>query len=249
MDANKIHKEANKIRKKIEKEESEMKSEVKKVFTPHSHDSFVVFNAIYPYRTPFIWIALIMVLGIMAGTLFFIDSSWEWTLPVLFFAVGGLLTLALIRILGARIFYAAYKGWENKLGFDLYGWNVLGTVPNFPAIFHWWDVEVELVLDPACTELSKTLLQDLMLLFSKKANAAYYTADNVQPKALGDSRKSWKLKSGTVLMGSVNSIVLGKLYVFIQKSLSACQRQYGGIKEVRIHYHGTLYEVVPMSSD
>ncbi len=244
---------ANAEREKLSRKHEKSKKSIakKKIFIPHSCDSWYVYNRIVPLHIiVFLWVYVVLTLGIIAFGMYYTESN-----DVRLWYAGAILCSAfglrlIIHWIIKLIQFTTYKNWRKNLQFTLVGWEKLGSESNFPKKYHWYDeVVVEVKLKNLSSSLNESLVKDALFLFTCNANKNFHSANQVQSGFMGDIRKTWSMGDGTIAKGSADGTVMGQLYVFLHKHLSAVQKEKNCIDKVEINYHGKIHKIEPPDSD
>jgi hypothetical protein len=238
-------------RKELERNKKSGKEKKEKSFKPSGALSRKVFHKIYPHQPHFmLWTVLPLMLATMGFTLWFCDKpNYAFLLPYSWGIVALAIVVRIVFFIRELMDYNTYRNWTNTVGFSINGWSRLGESPKFPHYLHW-DRQVELKVHlKENTDASVTkLIEDVLYLFTKRANGSYYVADMIQPSASGDRRLKWKSNGSLTVCGSANSSVMGQMYVCINKNLRVVQQQYNAIESVTINYNKDMIEVQPEQS-
>jgi hypothetical protein len=251
LDRDNIHREAEKERQKQSAKAGRTRSPGKKSFVSQPADSFYVFRRIYPHQpNRLIVFALPMVLAVTGITLLLTDKKkfgwlWPYTLAVALVPLFSYLLTALRK----RLDYRVYRTWRIHLDFPVQGWDELGRSEKFPKSQYWKDlltVEVKLRNGTAAADVK--LVEDLLFLFTKKANGWFYAADQAQAGLAGDIRKKWKPVGTLTVAGSADGGVMGELYLLLHRQFRNLHTQSGCIERVELQYSGSIYEITPERS-
>ncbi|MBL7732995.1 MAG: hypothetical protein JNM88_17625 [Chitinophagaceae bacterium] len=242
-----IHQQAEAERRKAGKRQRKSSRGARgKRFFPKAAESRSVFHQIYPHGPNFFIVFLLpMMLFITGLVLWYIDKRrfhilfpWIWALPAI-----SLFTW-LYYTLKELIEYRHYKTWRSDLGFTLHGWDELGQSPKFPK-WKFWDRNTILSvhLKPSADTGTRNLVNDLLYLFTVKANKTFYAADQVQPGAAGDLRNKWQHSGELEVSGSANSSVAGQIYLLIDKQLREVQAKEKCIESVSVKFSKDILEI------
>lgn len=242
-----IHQQAEAERRKAgRRQRKDWRGSREKRFFPQPAESRSVFHQVFPHSPNFFVAFLLPLMLFVAGlVLWYIDKRrfhiffpWIWGLPAI-----PLLTW-LYYTIWERLSYSHYKSWRSDLGFTVQGWDELGQSRQFPK-WKYWDSNtiLQVHLKPGTPTTTRNLVNDLLYLFTVKANKTFYAADQVQPGAAGDLRKKWQHSGELEVSGSANSSVLGQVYLLIDKQLREVHKKEDCIESVFLRFSKSLLEI------
>lgn len=176
--------------------------------------------------------------GIVYMTLLIINSGTEFMgygdLHAIFLALGGTMLIFLIG------YYFVFRGWRNRLPFELHGWNELVDAENFSTAY--WQ-QLEITIETAATDAqSRQLLEAALFIFRNNTKSAFYTTD------FSDSRKRWVIE-GLSANGSANPRVARYVYLLCTDTLTKLQKETRLITAVKLHTRGEQFYVSVPSAD
>jgi hypothetical protein len=253
MDINDIKKQADLQRQKEANQfKRNRKQKNPKPFIPSSATSWKVFSSIYPHQPNLlVWLGLPLILAVVGWVLIGTDTTkygrlWPYALAVTSIPFARYLILQIQKWAD----YPRYKEWQSKLGFQVYGWDYLGSIKNFPRTQYWNDLLIITIqVRPTASQQTIDLINDALYLFTRSANEAFYEADQVQAGRAGDTRKRWTIAEKLIASGSADGLVMGELYVFVSKQLHAIHQQTNAIESLRLNFSKSVYEIKPPSAD
>lgn len=245
MTPEEISKQANKERQKIEKLHQPKPVKKEKKQNTYNAFSFHTYAKIYPGQMNFmLWFLICVPATVFLCLYFFDDETGKWSL----YTALVLYAVFIIRWIADRIMklstYSKYKDFPSELGFQLEGWDTLGSYPDQLKNRYWSEcttLEVH-VMDHTTGDVRK-LINDALFLFMSNANKSFYEAE-----IGGDGRHKWKQKH-LRLEGSSNTAVIGHMYTLLTEYLKSIQSRYHVITKVKIVFDPEIFEVNPPSSD
>lgn len=240
-----ISKKADKERKKMEKPAqpepvSYKESKVYEAF------SFRTYSKIYPGRMNFPLWCLLCVPGITFLIMYVCDSetgTWALYGGIGFFIVFMLRWL--IDLIIKLSTFSTYKTFRSRLGFNLEGWETIGTYPMQLNRRCWSkNTSIELFVKNTASDQDLKLIKDALYLFMTSANKTFYEAEMG-----GDGRRQWEQVNKLKLMGSSNIAVIGCVYTLLTEYLQSIQHKYHVITLVKISFDPDIFVVNPPSGD
>jgi hypothetical protein len=250
MSIDEISRKAEEERKKQAKREKKpwYNREDKQGFQSYSPDGWYVYSRIYPYYyNIFLWIFIIMTMGIVFTAMYYFESSGEWSLYT------GLVFLVLFAVrvgihLLLKIYrFSEFKKWRKTLPFQLKGWETLGSFKNFPRGHYWnYYCSLKVNLRSSINQDADKLINDALFVFCTEANKAFYEAGfgmDGRDKWVEDKTEKFKVK------GSANAAVVGDMYLCIHKHLRAIHQNYNNIAGVEVEFGNRVTKIEPPSTD
>lgn len=192
----------------------------------------------------FLWVFIVLMLGILALTLFYIeldDQLW------LFYLGVGLIGAFLLRLGIQQIVklagYSSYKKWCNEPGIPLSGWDEIGSFPNWPKATYW-NKKVTLSIDLSNDDVGiKKEVNSALKHFVESANNSFYTAGDLQVGSTGDPRMKWHFNHPLSVSGAADGPVMGHLYFLLSKEIKAIHQKHGAIAAASISFHQDIRRV------
>lgn len=222
---------------------------------PKSCDSWYVFRRIYPiYPNFFWWFFGVLTLGIVFISIYFSTAgnrpADQWSLYIGLGFIGLFMLRLLIHHAMKIMAFNRYKGWRQKLGFQLNGWEVLGRKKDFPKTHHWdKQVEYTVQVESFASQAVRKTIHDALYLFNRKANGCFYEKYFVQSGYSGEIRVKWNFSNELSVTGSADDTVMGYMYLNIVDYLKPIHEKHRVIRSVDIKFSGHVYEVEPPSTD
>jgi hypothetical protein len=138
-------------------------------------------------------------------------------------------------------FWFRFKGWKERLPFEVHGWNEMIHEKKMFCDLCWNDTRLEVHLTQESPEILE-LIQAALSIFIKRSEMAFYN------KKTGSSstrhRQSWKLVSPTVAEGSANPEVMRYMKDVFERELSTIARKTGKIKDVRVSLLSEEFQIL-----
>jgi hypothetical protein len=188
---------------------------------------------------------LLNVLGAVFLGLYFFDSEigiWSLYLGISFVII--FLIRWMINSIATAATYNTYKKFQSHLGFQLSGWEKLGSYPNQLNTLCWsYKSSIEVILKADVKNEFIKLIDDSLYLFTVDADKEFYEAE-----IGGDGRMKWVRAENHKVQGSSNDRVIGKMYILLTVYLKSIQEKYGPIEEVKITFDSNIFEVNPPPS-
>jgi hypothetical protein len=243
MNPEEISKKANKERLK---KQAQAKPGVKeKIYPTYDAYSFHTYSKIFPGSFMFVaW----MFLG-LAGTALIVAYFLEgdmgaWSIYAGLFCIALFLLRWLIEFLRKVFTYNSYKTFSSSLGFQLEGWDKLGSYPKQLMRQEWSKNSiVEITLREYAPDEQIKLVKDALYLFVAKANAQFYEAE-----IGGDGRNEWTFVNDFKVTGSSDVGVIGQLFTLIHVYLKSIQDNYSVIVMVKVKFDPEIFQVKPPPS-
>ncbi len=215
----------------------------RKHFQPSSANSWRVYNRIYPYYyNVFIWFFIVATLGFVCLVIYYIETRSVYMLYAGLAFLGAVALRILMHWALKIIRFSSYKNWRGTLGFQVHGWDKLGTIENFPNEKYWFPtVEVNVIANPNMTQEQADTVHAAMYLLTVEANRCFYAMETHHH----DSRARWSAGDLNAF-GSANASVMGDIYKCINIHLRIIHNKYNCIKQVNISYSGELRKIEAM---
>lgn len=163
----------------------------------------------------------------------------EWQAATAWF-LGGYAFLLMLYAGANRLRYQyRFVGWQERLPFQLTGWNELIHQKKMYCDLCWTDLRIEIFTSADSPELT-ALTKAALTIFLKKSRKAFYTA---RAGTSDRYREDWKVLSPTLATGSANPEVMRYLKNLLEGELATIARKTGQLSEVRIHTASEEFEV------
>jgi hypothetical protein len=240
MDPEEISKKANKERVK---KQAQIKVVAKEKIYPTYHAySFHTYSKIFPSSFVFVGWMFLGLAGTALMVVYYLEGDMGvWSIYAGLTCIGIFLLRWFIEFLRKLFTYNSYKTFSSSLGFQLEGWDQLGSYPKQLIRGQWSkNSTVEITLKEYAPDEQIKLVKDALYLFVAKANDQFYEAE-----IGGDGRNEWKFVNDFKVSGSSDVGVIGQLFTLLHVYLKSIQDKYPVIVAVKVKFDPEIFQVKP----
>lgn len=250
MNEEEIKRKADELRaKQLNKEQKTVEKQKKEAVTFLTDKQ--VFHYIHPTRVNKVIGIAILLLGLITClTLYLSNVASNYIVPILIVSISIFIFSFAKDFLNEKTNAKIYLKWLTEMPFAFEDWKQLNQKVYLKNYYTWDDeVTFSINLKEGTTENTQQLIENVLLLFTQKANASFYTAEFTQVGLAGDIRKKWMVVSSQQIKGSANNHVLGRIYELCKKELTEIQQKYNCIRQIRLTFSNNTYDIEPLTSD
>jgi hypothetical protein len=198
-----------------------------KVFPKNGPYDYLVFTKLVPWAG-FQKVIFLLIIPAMISVGFLFEEMRQIVLYIMF-GYAALVSLSLgINFLRYRF---AFIGWQERLPFELKGWNEIIHTKKMFCDLCWNHARIEVVLKESSGQLEE-LVQASLKLFANRSKKAFYERD--MGAFAKHHRQDWKITSPTIAEGSANPEVMRYMKNLFQNELSTIATKTGMIDAVHV---------------